>query len=63
MTNQLLKYLPEIYRSEGAGQESSASFLGVFESLLDELDATIEDIPTFFDPENENMDPDFIPWY
>jgi phage tail-like protein len=60
MTNQLIHYLPEIYRRKGAVQEGLQAFLGVFESVMDELDLTIDAIPTYFDP--EQAPEGFYPW-
>jgi len=61
--SRLLQYLPEIYREEGVGKQFLEGFLGIFETVLNDLDERITQIPEYFDPTTPNTEPgDFYKW-
>lgn len=58
----LLQYLPEIYQENtgNAGGDSLQRFLTIFANVLEGLECTISELPTYFDP--KTAPGDFIPW-
>lgn len=45
-----LQYLPAIYRNDRSCRNFPKRFLALFESLFDDTERTIEDLPSIFDP-------------
>ncbi len=58
--NKLLQYLPEFYQEKGPGKEFLEGFLGIFATIINNIEETISALPTYFDP--ETAPDDFIPW-
>ena len=46
-----LQYLPEVYQAEAAGRSFTERFLGIFQSLYDDLDRDIRQVARYFDPD------------
>lgn len=46
-----LSYLPEVYQSDPSGKSFTERFLGIFQSLHDDLDADIREVSRLFDPD------------
>ena len=46
-----LRYLPEVYQAEAAGRSFTERFLGIFQSLYDDLDQDIRQAARYFDPD------------
>jgi len=46
-----LRYLPEVYQADPAGKDFTERFLGIFQSLWDDLDEEIRGVARCFDPD------------
>lgn len=46
-----LQYLPEVYQADPAGRSFTERFLGIFQSLYDDLDQDIRQVARYFDPD------------
>lgn len=46
-----LAYLPEVYQADPAGKDFTERFLGIFQSLYDDLDEEIRAVARCFDPD------------
>lgn len=46
-----LQYLPEVYQEDPGGESFTARFLGIFQSLYDDLEADIRNVARYFDPD------------
>lgn len=55
-----INYLPAIYREETYSKDLLERFLSIFESIIFEIDYTIENIDRFFD--TCNAPPEFLSW-
>lgn len=62
----LLQYLPEIYqeKADNSGGDFLQRFLTVFAHVLERLECTISELPSYFDPTTKDAQApgDFIPW-
>lgn len=56
----LTEYLPEIYQQERQAGDLLNRYLGIFQSLLDELDGKIKDVSSCLD--KELVDQEFLQW-
>ncbi len=56
----LTNYLPEIYQEEQSSADLLNRFLGIFQSLLGDLDKTIEDVSRYLDL--DLVDGEFLRW-
>lgn len=56
----LTEYLPEIYQQDPQASDLLNRYLGIFQSLLDELDGKIKDVNSYLD--KELVDQEFLQW-
>ena len=55
-----LRYLPAVYQEDQASRDFLERFLSLFETILMNLESSIEDIPRFFDPKSTPSE--FLSW-
>ena len=55
-----LRYLPSIYSEDKTSRNFLERFLSLFETISDDVDAKISNLPKLFDPKTTPAD--FIPW-